>query len=178
MRKGLAFILMLGCSAPEHGGIPARIGKRVRPLVLNDLHGGVHALAGNVAVLLFTGVDCPVANAYLGRVANLANEYPQAAVLAVNSNWNDSVAKILEHARWAAFSVPIVKDGDHALADLFGIEITPTAVVLDSRGILRYRGRIDDNKMENLVSSRDLRRALEETLGRRPVSVPETEPFG
>src|SRR6202030_2747816 len=52
------------------------------------------------------------------------------------------------------------------------------AVLLDASGVLRYRGRIDDQRDPAEVKSHDLRAALDAVLAGRPVAKSETLPFG
>src|SRR5262249_19339099 len=59
---------------------------------------------------------------------------------------------------------------------------TPEAFVLDARGEVRYRGRIDDQygvgTMRPKPTRRDLAEALTELLAGKPVSKPRTEAVG
>jgi len=50
--------------------------------------------------------------------------------------------------------------------------------VFDQDRVLRYCGRIDDAERIQFVKERDLRRALDELLAGKPVSVPKTKVFG
>ena len=61
--------------------------------------------------------------------------------------------------------------------------MTPEAVVIDSRGEIRYRGRIDNfyadlGKPRQQVTARDLRDALDAVLAGRTVPNPETRALG
>jgi hypothetical protein len=61
--------------------------------------------------------------------------------------------------------------------------VTPTAVVVDAQGTVRYRGRVDNlyaalGKTRQQVTSHDLRDALDAVLAGRPVAHPETEAIG
>ena len=55
----------------------------------------------NVVVLAFTGVDCPVGDLYMPRLAELSEAYKGRGVtfLAINSNAHDTVEQVAEHAR-------------------------------------------------------------------------------
>jgi hypothetical protein len=61
--------------------------------------------------------------------------------------------------------------------------VTPEAVVIDSKGETRYRGRIDNfyaalGKPRQQVTAHDLRDALDAVLAGRPVPNPETKALG
>jgi hypothetical protein len=79
--------------------------------------------------------------------------------------------------------IPAAIDGDRAAATVAKATITPTAVVVDRGGAIRYRGRIDNlyaalGKTRQQVTSHDLRDALDAVLAGRPVPHPETESIG
>ena len=97
-------------------------------------------------VVVFMGTECPVNNAYMPRLAELAKAYTDKGVqfLGVNANAQDSLAGLAGYARTHKLPFPLLKDADHALADRLGAERTPEAFVLDQRRTVRYRGRIDD----------------------------------
>jgi hypothetical protein len=59
-----------------------------------------------------------------------------------------------------------------------GATCTFHVFLLDRERRLRYRGRFDDSRKADRVTSHDLRNALEDVLAGRNVRVPETEPFG
>ena len=74
-------------------------------------------------------------------------------------------------------------DADGALASRVHASITPEAVVVDRRGAIRYRGRIDNfyaalGRPRQSVTAHDLRDALGAIAAGRMVASPETEPVG
>ena len=131
-------------------------------------------------VIVFVGVQCPVSNAYNDRYIALANEYSAKGIefVAINSNQNESIEKVANHARQNKFNFPVLKDGDSAVADAYGANHTPEAFVIDSHGNVVYHGRIDDSQDPSMVSSHDLANALDDVLAGKPVSKPETKAFG
>ncbi len=124
-------------------------------------------------VLIFAGTSCPMSNARIPRLIELASQHPQAEFALVYPNWNESAEEAADHAGRFGWPHAAVKDADHVLADRYGVERVPTAVVLQD-GRVRYKGRIDDHKSEEFVKSRDLARVLEELAAGRPVGVPGT----
>ncbi len=63
----------------------------------------------------------------------------------------------------------------------FKAETTPEAFVLDANFVLRYRGRIDNGyaarlKCNSQTTEHDLKRAIDEVLAGKDVSVPATRP--
>jgi len=63
-------------------------------------------------------------------------------------------------------------------ADRFGATVTPEAFVIDSAGVVRYHGSIDDSQNERRVGTQRLRSALDAVLAGRPPAQAETKAFG
>ena len=81
-------------------------------------------------------------------------------------------------ARESKFNFPYLKDANQHLARSFGATCTFHVFVFDRERRLRYRGRFDNSRNPERVTSNDLRDAIEDVLSGRPVRVPETDAFG
>lgn len=167
-------------AAPE----PLKIGVRPDNFRLVAPDGKQHALKQDpmpkATVVLFVATQCPVSLDYDQRMAELALEYESRGVrfIGVNSNKQESLAEVGDHARSKGLPFPVVKDPNNVLADRWGATVTPEAFVLDQAGELQYHGRIDDSRDPSRVTSQDLRKALDAILaGRRPAT-PNTRAFG
>src|SRR5262245_5458576 len=129
---------------------PAKVGQAITAFSLKDTEGKAWRLAdvkdAKVLVVIFIGTECPVNNAYMPRLAELHKEFDARGVkfVAINSNSQDSPARVAEHARKHGLPFPVLKDAVHEAADLFAARRTPEAFVLDAERKVRYRGRIDD----------------------------------
>lgn len=163
----------LGAAAPDFTLPAASDGKAV---ALKDL------LAKNKAVVvIFIATKCPYSNGYNERMAAMAKEYAAKGIafVGVNSNKAELAPEVAEHAKKHGFSFPVVKDDKNKVADAYDAQKTPEVYVLDSKGALLYRGRIDETHDEpNAVKSPDLRNALDAILGGKPVPKAETKAFG
>jgi peroxiredoxin len=179
----LAFILSLASAALPAAGAVA-IGERLEPFALRDATGkdvDLGSLQGRKAVvLMFISTQCPVSNAYDDRMAAVAGEYAGRGVafLGINSNREEAPAQIAEHAAKHGFSFPVLKDVGNVQADRFGAQVTPEVYVYDSSWVLRYHGRIDDDRSGASIQSQDLRTALDAVVSGKPVPVAETKAFG
>ncbi len=151
---------------------------QVPDLTLEDTTGRRHALPSKTSVYVFLGTECPMANRYLPRLADLHKKFVDVAFFGVNSSAFESVEAIAKHAKDMAVPFPVLLDRDQKLADALKARLTPTAFVVDARRRVRYRGLIDDNKAEELAKKRHLRDAIEAVLAGKDVEVPETEPVG
>ena len=133
---------------------------------------------------MFVGTECPISNAFMPRLAELSKEYTPKGVqlLAINANRQDSPARVADHAKENRLPFPVLKDAGNRIADLFGAQRTPEAFLLDSKRVIRYHGRIDDQFgigfKRSAPTRRDLAVALDELLAGKAVSQPETQPMG
>ncbi|HEX2089369.1 MAG TPA: thioredoxin family protein [Actinomycetota bacterium] len=138
-----------------------------------------------VLVVVFIGNGCPTVRAYDERLKDLDIRYGAAGMqlIAVNANNAhlspfDTHAAMVERARVAGLPFPYLKNEDGSLARAMGAVSTPHAFAFDADRRLRYQGRIDDARIAESVTTRDLEEAVKALLaGRRP-PVETTEPFG
>jgi peroxiredoxin len=151
---------------------------------LKDVEGKTHALASlkgrKAVVLVFTGIECPRGVAAEPRLSEMAKTYAERGVafLAVNSNRNESVGAVADHVKKGGFALPVLRDEKGAVADLYKVDVQPAAFLLDSGLRVRYRGLIDDHKIEEFVRRPYLKEALDALLDGKEVAVKETEPEG
>jgi peroxiredoxin len=162
--------------------VPPAAGARVADFTLPDTDGRPHSLAAfqgkKAVVIVFVGTECPLANLYLPSLAQMQRAYAGRGVqfLVVNSNDQDSAAEAAAHARERRLPFPMLKDADHRAADALGARRTPEAFLLDSRRVIRYHGRIDDQYgytyRRAAPAHTELKDAIEDLLAGRPVAVP------
>jgi peroxiredoxin len=162
----------------------SQIGVKSATLKLTDANGNKVSLddfAGRIVVLEFWSFKCPVALAYDQRMAFLQSKYRERGVefLAVASNKNESVAEVVRNAENLKIAMRVWFDPDGSCAEICGATHTPSVVVLDGSGVIRYRGAIDNNRQPN-ESGRIayVENALESLLATRPVDPAETKVFG
>ncbi len=134
--------------------------------------------------VLFLGTGCPVANLYLPELNELAARYPATdlQVIGVNANAGDSPEAIKKHAEDFQIKFPVLLDPEQKLADGLSAVRTPEAILVDQKGVIRYRGRIDDRHgytfRRDSSDRADLDEAIKEVLAGKEVSVAKTEPLG
>jgi peroxiredoxin len=188
----LAAVFILTVSAaPERPDAPAKPaavgskpGQKAPNFTLEDIDDNKWTLYDlkrvSAVVLYFCGTECPLANRYIGRLneLNLTFLRKNVLVLAVNPNGVEPVAAIRKHAKDFGLTVNVLLDRDQRVADSLGVELTPTAIVLDSAFRVRYRGMFDDNPTEAHVKKRYVRAAVQAILNGEEVDVKETEPWG
>jgi peroxiredoxin len=163
-------------------------GKSVPDFALPDCQGTVRKMSDwrdrELIVVVFLGVDCPLARLYAGRLEELASTFGPRGVafVGIDSNRHDSIEAIERFGRDHRVSFPLLKDADATAADCFGATRTPEVFVLDRERVVRYRGRIDDQYSvegrRGEPTRRDLAVAVEELLAGRRVEKSATPTSG
>src|SRR5512143_3610987 len=147
---------------------------------------GLACAAGKTNVLFFISSDCPISNSYAPEIQRLCSEYGMKGI-ACQLVYEDvgldttSMRKHLNEYRYDG--MPAVIDSNRKIANRAKATVTPEAVVIDSHGKIRYRGRIDNfyaalGKPRQQVTAHDLRDALDAVLAGKPVPNPETKALG
>jgi peroxiredoxin len=166
---------------------PSRVGTKIADFRLKEPGGQTVSLAeqkGKAVVVVFTGTQCPLANLYLPRLAELHKEFSPQGVsfLAIYSNLQDDARKVAEHSKKQHIPYPVLRDETQAVADQFGARRTPEVFVLDATRTVRYQGRIDDqfgvDVRRNKATRHDLAEALREIVNGKAVSVASTPVAG
>ena len=130
---------------------------------------------------MFWSTQCPFVQPYTQRISNLANEFVNQGVVfwAINSNNTEDVEEVQTHAQEKGYPFPMLKDLNNVVADQFDAERTPEIFLIDNSSMkLLYHGRIDNDKIEDKVTSEDLKNALNEFLAGQEITVTETKAFG
>jgi mono/diheme cytochrome c family protein len=135
-------------------------------------------------VIVFLGTQCPVGNQYAPKLAALAGwAGPRGvAVIGVNANASETAEQVAAHARDFRLGFPVLKDPENRAADLWRVGRTNEALLLDAKGILRYRGAIDDEYRPGIPKGQAPRPFLANAIGAmlaaRPITVATTPVFG
>lgn len=141
---------------------------------------------GKAGVLFFISSDCPISNSYAPEIQRLCADFGTKGIncslvyedVGIDAS---SMQKHLHEYRYTG--IPAVIDVRRKIASRARATVTPEAVVVDSRGEIRYRGRIDNfyadlGKPRQQVTAHDLRDALDAVLTGRMVPHPETRALG
>lgn len=156
---------------------------------LRGVDGKQHSLASlagsSATVVVFIGNGCPTVRAYEERLIALQETWRSHGVRVIGINANnaflsppDTFEEMVKRANVRKFNFPYLKDEDRAVAKAFAAVCTPHAFVLDSNLKVAYGGRIDDSRVGDKITSRDLESAIADIVAGRPVTVDRTDPFG
>ncbi len=124
-------------------------------------------------VLVFLAKRCGVTWLYADRIASLQRQYPNITIVGVHSNTEESDRELTDELRVRHLSLPIIDDrAKQELASYFNARVTPYFVLIDARGVLRYKGPFDlmGGSVAESKRSQYLRPALESVLAGKPVT--------
>jgi len=168
--------LGIGARAPDFSGLLGTDGGRYSLSSFED---------ARLLIFVFASNGCPTVRAYEDRLTALQDAYRAQGVrlVAINSNNPylspaDTHAEMVKRAREQGLGFPYLKDDDQGVAKAYGAICTPHAFLFDEERRLRYQGRIDDARLPDRVTMRDLENALQDLLAGRAPEVPTTPPFG
>jgi len=153
----------------------------------------------DILVVVFTCNHCPTAQAYEGRIQQLAADYKdkkqdkQVELVAISPNdpsavrldelaytdLTDSFEDMKVRAKVRGFKFPYLYDGDdQKVSRAYGPVATPHVFVFDRQRKLRFTGRIDNSEKPAQAISHDTRNAIEALLAGKPVPMEKTKVFG
>ena len=167
--------LEIGKPAPEFS-LPGTDGKTY---TFKDIAGEKGTL------VVFTCNHCPYAVAYQKRLIDMAAKYKShgIGVVAISSNDakaypDDSFELMKVRADSMKYIFPYLYDESQAVALKYGPKVTPHIFLFDVKGVLAYRGRIDDAAQEHKVKKRELTDALDAMIGGKTIPTTTTTAFG
>ena len=179
----LIVIISIAFSCNIFSKKPSAVDK-IDDFTLFDYEGVQHSLSdytdSTAIVILFIATQCPVSNAYNSRMESIFKEYSGKGIafIGINSNKQEDVEEIAEHAEDNNLTFTILKDEKNIIADKFEASFTPEVYVLSKDFNFLYHGRIDDSRRESDATTADLKDALDEIIAGKEVSNSETKAFG
>ncbi|QQR90356.1 MAG: redoxin domain-containing protein [Myxococcales bacterium] len=122
-------------------------------VALRNLDGGAAKLGDIIknheaTVLIWWATQCPCVARYEERMTALRRSYPEnrIAILAVASNADDDSLSIKKTLKERGFHLPLIIDSHAKLATLLGVRSTPTVVILERSGKVRFIGWMDNER--------------------------------
>ncbi len=179
----------------EASAAAAEVGKAAPDFTLQDYDGkAVHLadLRGKTVVLEWFNPDCPFVKAShtKGSLKGLAKRWTDKGVvwLAINSaapgKQGHAPDRVAAGNKAFEMDHPILADETGTVGKLYGATNTPHLFVIDPKGVLVYRGAIDnspDGEAESptggtLINYVDT--ALQDVLAGKPIAVSDTKAYG
>jgi hypothetical protein len=166
-----------------------------KSVAIRDLNGRAltpFAPTGAAHVVFFVATDCPVSNSYAPEIQRVCREYGhrgvECSLVYEDVDLHQSPATLDQDVRqhlkeYGYDGFTAIVDRQRSAANYAKASITPQAFVIDRSGAIRYHGRIDNlyvalGKTRQVVTSHDLRDALDAVLAGKTVTNPETEALG
>ncbi len=192
----LAFSTALVAAAAVAQSAPApRVGGPARDFRLNDSNGGVQSLSqyrGKTVVLEWNNPGCPYVKKHYDsgnmQRTQAAARRDGAVWLSINSGGpgkqgymtGPEAQAFVKQAK--AQPTAYLLDPAGRVGKGYAAKTTPHLYVIDGKGVLRYQGGIDDKPtadQSDIAGARNhVLAALGEMKAGKPVSVPETRPYG
>ncbi|HET7027873.1 MAG TPA: thioredoxin family protein [Candidatus Limnocylindrales bacterium] len=141
--------------------------------------------SAKLLVVIFSSNRCPTAKAYASRLRELHADFAPRGVqlVLVNSNAphlypEEGLDGMIARSAEDGYAFPYLVDAGQQVARAWRPTCTFHAFLLDGARRLRYEGRVDNARLEERVTERDLRNAIDDVLADRPVRVAQTRAFG
>jgi peroxiredoxin len=158
---------------------------------LPGIDGQVHHLSryrqdfGAVSVISISN-HCPYVSSYLERLKAIQEEFRNQGLVLIGINSSgieQDAAECFNNMRVFAqkhkLNFPYLWDSTQDVSRSFGCEITPMAFLIDSSGVVCYKGQIDDSPDDaTAINQHYLRNAIASLFDNRKIEVPETQPVG
>lgn len=167
------------------------IGSYAPDFELPGVDGEVHHLARYLekyrsVCVIFMSNCSPYADLYLNRLKQIQTDFENQGFTSIWINANDahrqpedSFEKMKAFAKEHQLNFPYLRDPTQDVARCFGASVVPECFLLDSKGILRYSGSIDDNpEAAEAVKLSYLRNAIGQLLKGEAVTPNYIPPVG
>lgn len=164
------------------------IGARIAPFTFTDTRWLPRSLEDfgpkSAYVIVFTTLDCPVAQRTLPRLVEIEKRWRAKDVqfLAIDVGESDTLVEVAARAVEQGLEFPVALDFDGEAVRAIHPDRTPEVVVLDRDRSLKYRGRVDASERlggPTAAPARDdLEQALVDVLAGRDVAIATTNVDG
>jgi peroxiredoxin len=149
------FLLLLAVAALGVGcATPGASAPGAEPLLLTAADGSTTSLdqlrrGGEATVLVFWTASCPCVRRYQERVDALLDAWPatRVRVVGIASNAGESFGDVLKEAKARGVRIPILRDEGGRVAAALGVHSTPTVVLFDASGAVRFLGWLDNERL-------------------------------
>src|SRR6266705_5676815 len=171
------------------------VGSTAPDFSLADAKGQTNSLSqykGKYVVLEWFNPECPFVKKHYGtdNMQKLQKEYTDKGVfwLTIDSNAPGTEGNLTpEQAEkvatsWKTQQTALLLDPDGKVGRAYGAKNTPNMVIINPEGKIAYEGAIDSKATPNPAdipsSTNYVKAALDQSLAGKPVSNPQTKPYG
>ena len=174
---------------------PPAVGSAAPDFSLSDAKGQTHSLSqykGKYVVLEWFNPECPFVKKHYGggNMQKLQDQYTGKGVvwLTIDSNAPGTEGSITaEQAQkitssWNTHQTALLLDPEGKAGRAYGAKNTPNMVIINPERKIAYEGAIDSKATPNPAdipsSTNYVKAALDESLAGKPVTTPQTKPYG
>jgi len=130
-------------------------------------------------LLFFMSERCGTTWRYEKRLGKLMKEHSKdVAFLGIRCSANDTPESIRKFAETRNFAMPVLNDEKGVVTSYYKVTNTPTFVLLDKEGVMRYRGSFDDHTDAAQVKEHYVIDAITAVIANKQVATKMTRPFG
>ena len=182
MKHLSALVFLLSMTAPAFAAEAVSFPR------LLDTTGKAHSIGeaqkNKAVVFVFLGPECPLCQRYAPTLNKLVDGLPKLVEFyGVVSGSSSTRAEATKFASEYKLNFPVLFDSAAELAARFRPTHVPEAFVVNPKGEIVYRGRIDDwyespGKPKATVQSHDLKDAVIAVAEGKPVANSQTKPVG
>jgi hypothetical protein len=129
-------------------GLLAHSEKTGRLSTLAEVAAWLESASTVPIVFLIWSPRCPYVKAYDSRIQSIVGR-AGARLYAVSSNARITADEVRGFVREHRTPYRVLVDPRQEVCDLLGGRNTPEAIVVDAKNVLRYRGGIDDDPLED-----------------------------
>lgn len=185
---GLAALTI--CGAQSLQPIPVGTALPMGEVKMKDISGKEVSIkevaAKNGVLVMFSCNTCPyvIKNQLRTKMITSFAKQNNIGVILLNSNEGgrdegDSFSAMQAYAKTQVYDFYYAIDRDSKIANAFGATRTPEVYLFDAKGILQYKGAIDDNPSDaGNVKRIHSKEAISEMISGKTISVKETRSLG
>ena len=190
----LTAITTLAAGALYAADVPP-VGSAAPDFSAPDANGKTQSLSeykGKYVVLEWFNPECPFVKKHYGggNMQKLQDEYTGKGVvwLTIDSNAPGTEGNITPEqaqkitASWKTHHTALLLDPEGKAGRAYGAKNTPDMVIINPEGKIAYEGAIDSKATPNPAdipsSTNYVKAALDESLAGKPVTTPQTKPYG
>ena len=171
------------------------VGSAAPDFSLPGAKGNSHSLSqykGKYVVLEWFNPECPFVKKHYGsdNMQKLQEQYTSKGVvwLTIDSNAPGTEGSITPEqaqkitASWKTHQTALLLDPDGKAGRAYGSKNTPNMVIINPEGKVAYEGAIDSKASPNPAdipsSTNYVKAALDQSLAGKPITTPQTKPYG
>lgn len=195
MKMKIILTVITSLIAAAYAFDPPSVGSAAPDFSLTDAKGQTHSLSqykGKYVVLEWFNPECPFVKKHYGsdNMQKLQKEYTSKGVvwLTIDSNAPGSQGNLTPEeaekitSSWKSHQTALLLDPEGKAGRAYGAKNTPDMVIINPEGKIAYEGAIDSKATPNPAdiptSTNYVKAALDESLAGKPVTTPQTKPYG